>query len=156
MKKKEKIMIGILVAITIVVIIVAIIINNKDRKQNKVEEKGSTTAQEETFVEVLEDGTKLNNSSKLHETKQIDGIELTSIQLTEKNNVTLLLGTITNTFNTTQGGYPVKVKIVDKQGNEKVTIEAFIEKLEPGESSQFSTNATLNYADAYDFMITKK
>lgn len=155
MKKKEKIMIGILVAITIVVIMIAIIINNKDEKENKVEEKG-TTAQEETFVEVLEDGTKLNNSSKLHETKQIDGIELTSIQLTEKNNVTLLLGTITNISNTTQGGYPVKVKIVDKQGNEKVTIEAFIEKLEPGESSQFSTNATLNYADAYDFIITKK
>lgn len=148
-------MIGILVAITIVVIMIAIIINNKDEKENKVEEKG-TTAQEETFVEVLEDGTKLNNSSKLHETKQIDGIELTSIQLTEKNNVTLLLGTITNISNTTQGGYPVKVKIVDKQGNEKVTIEAFIEKLEPGESSQFSTNATLNYADAYDFIITKK
>lgn len=155
MKKKEKIMIGILVAITIVVIIIAIIMNNKNKKQNKVEENG-TPAQEETFVEVLEDGTKLNNSSKLHETKQIDGMELTSIQLTEKNNVTLLLGTITNTSNTTRGGYPVKVKIVDKQGNEKVTIEAFIEKLEPGESSQFSTNATLNYADAYDFMITKK
>lgn len=155
MKKKEKIMIGILVAITIVVIIIAIIMNNKSKKQNKVEENG-TPAQEETFVEVLEDGTKLNNSSKLHETKQIDGMELTSIQLTEKNNVTLLLGTITNTSNTTKGGYPVNVKIVDKQGNEKVTIEAFIEKLEPGESSQFSTNATLNYADAYDFMITKK
>ena len=147
MKKNKKIAIGILGAITIIVIIVVIVMNTRDRKQSRVEE---------TFVEVLEDGTKLNNSSKLHETKQIDGMELTSIQLTEKNNVTLLLGTITNTSNTTRGGYPVKVKIVDKQGNEKVTIEAFIEKLEPGESSQFSTNATLNYADAYDFMITKK
>lgn len=123
MKKNKKIAIGILGAITIIVIIVVIVMNTRDRKQSRVEE---------TFVEVLEDGTKLNNSSKLHETKQIDGMELTSIQLTEKNNVTLLLGTITNTSNTTRGGYPVKVKIVDKQGNEKVTIEAFIEKLEPG------------------------
>lgn len=156
MKKNEKIMIGILIAITIILIIVVILGKSNKNNSNEELQKETNIQQEEKFVEVLEDGTKLNNSSKLHETKKIDGMELTNIQFTEKDNVTLLIGTITNISNTTKGGYPVNIKIVDEQGNEKVIIEAFIEKLEPGESSQFSTNATLDYANAYDFIITKK
>lgn len=156
MKKNEKIMIGILIAITIILIIVVILGKSNKNNSNEELQKETNIQQEEKFIEVLEDGTKLNNSSKLHETKKIDGMELTNIQFTEKDNVTLLIGTITNISNTTKGGYPVNIKIVDEKGNEKVVIEAFIEKLESGESSQFSTNATLDYANAYDFIITKK
>lgn len=156
MKKNEKIMIGILIAITIILIVVVILRKSNKNNPNEELQKETNIQQEEKFIEVLEDGTKLNNSSKLHETKKIDGMELTNIQFTEKDNVTLLIGTITNISNTTKGGYPVNIKIVDEKGNEKVVIEAFIEKLESGESSQFSTNATLDYANAYDFIITKK
>lgn len=152
MDKSEKRMIAILVAITIIVIIVAIIWNN-NTKNKKVEE--NTTSKEE-FVNVLEDGTRVNNSNKLHEKKIYDGLEITDFQLTEKNNVSLLLGKVTNTSTTTKGGYPVYVKIIDKQGNEIITIEAFLGELEPGKSTQFNTSATFDFANAYDFIITKK
>ena len=68
MKKNEKRMIGILVVITLIVVIVAIVMNNKN-KNKEVEEN---TAPEEEFVNVLEDGTRLNTSDKLHETKTFD------------------------------------------------------------------------------------
>lgn len=152
MKKNEKRMIVILIVITIIVIIIAIIMNNG--KEEKVEE--NNTLSKEEFVDVLEDGTRLNTSNQLKQKKTIGGMEITDFQLTEKNNITLLLGKVTNISSTTQGGYPVNVKIIDKQGNEIITIDAFLGPLEPGQSTQFSTSATFDYANAYDFSITKK
>lgn len=148
MKQKEKRMIVILLVIMILVIIMAMVRSNKNKEEN-IEVK-------EEFIDVLEDGTKMNTSDKLHETKTIDGMEITNFQLTEKGNVTLLLGTVTNISNTTKGGYPVNVKILDKQGNEIITAGAFLGALEPGKSMQFSSSITFDYANAYDFSITKK
>lgn len=152
MKKSEKKMLAILIGITVIAIIVAIMMNSK--KEKKVVEED--TVEKEEFVEVLGDGTRLNTSDYLKETKKIEGMEITDFQLTEKDNVTLLLGKVTNTSTTKQGGYPVNVKIMDKQGSEIITIEAFLGPLEPGQSTQFSTSATFDYANAYDFSITKK
>ena len=126
-------------------------INKKNKDGNN-----ENVALEEEFVNVLEDGTRLNKSDKLHEKKEFDGMEITDFQLTEKENVTLLLGTITNTSNEKKGGYPVNIKVVDKQGNEIITVAAFFGELEPGQSTQLSTSATFDYANAYDFSITKK
>ncbi len=148
MKQKEKRMIVILLVIMILVIIMAMVRSNKNKEEN-IEVK-------EEFIDVLEDGTKMNTSDKLHETKTIDGMEITNFQLTEKGNVTLLLGTVTNISNTIKGGYPVNVKILDKQGNEIITAGAFLGTLEPGKSMQFSSSITFDYANAYDFSITKK
>lgn len=152
MDKSEKRMIAILVAITIIVIIVAIIWNN-NTKNKKIEENATP---KEEFVNVLEDGTRVNNSNKLHEKKVFDGMEFTDLKLTERGNVTVLLGKITNTSSTTKGGYLVNVKLVDKQGNEIITIEALLPELAPGQSTELNTGGTLNFANAYDFIITKK
>lgn len=152
MKKNEKRMIGILLIITVIVIIVAIVLGNSKKDQVKENEDNKP----EEFVNVLEDGTRLNKSDKLHETKTFDGMEITNFQLTEKDNVSLLLGTITNTSSETKGGYPIEIKILDKQGNEIITVDAFIGELKAGASTQLSTSATFDYANAYDFSINKK
>ncbi len=155
MKQSEKRMIAILIAITVVVI--AIVMITKGNKKGNIEEtQGGENTVKEEFVERLEDGTRLNTSNKLQETKIIDGMEISGIQLTEKDNVSIILGTVTNKTKETKGGYPVDVKIVDKKGEEIITISAIIGELAPGESSQFSTSATFDYANAYDFVITRK
>ncbi len=153
MKDSEKKMIAILIAITIVVIIIAIIVGNSRPK--KQEETKTTSEQEET-TQVLEDGTLLNNSDKLHETKKLEGMEITDIQLTENEEETLLIGTITNTSSTEQGGYVASIKMIDKQGNEIKTLDAYIGKLKPEKSMQFSTSATFDSSNVYDFTIIKK
>jgi len=150
MKKNEKIGILILIGIAVVIIIGRVI-----ARGGKKEEVEENTVKEE-FVDVLEDGTRLNTSSKLHETKKFEGMEIRDFQLTENNNVSLLLGTITNTSNKVEGGYPVKIKIIDKEGNEIITVEAYIGELEPGQSTELNTSATFDYANAYDFSISKK
>lgn len=150
MKKNEKI--GILILIGVAIVIISILVARSGKK----EEIGEENTVKEEFVDVLEDGTRLNTSDKLHETKKFEGMEITDFQLTENNNVSLLLGTITNTSNGVVGGYPVRIKVVDKEGNEIITVEAYIGELEPGQSTQLNTSATFDYANAYDFSISKK
>ncbi len=150
MKDKEKTLIAILVAITIVVIIITIIV-----KSGKKQEEVKTEAVEESSSTVLEDGTVLNVSDKLHETKKFEGMEISNIQLTETEKETLLIATVTNTSETKQGGYPVKVKMVDEQGNEVKTIDAYIGELQPGKSMKISTSATYEIEKVHDFIITK-
>ena len=151
MKKKEKRMILILGIITIIAIIMLLII----RGGKKDKETASQQVKEE-FVEVLSDGTRLNTSSKLHEAKTFEGMDITNFQLTEDGDVTLLLGTITNNTDTEKGGYPVDVVVVDKEGKEIAKIGLYMPPVKPGESTQLNTNATADFANAYDFSIIKK
>ena len=156
MSKNEKIGIGVLVLITVIVIIVAVVLSNRNKEDNSTDNVQATNTQTEEFVNVLSDGTKVNTSDKLHETKTFDGMEISNFQLTENGNVTLLLGTITNTSTEKKGGYPISITILDKDGNELTVVAAYIGELEPGESTQLNTSATFDYINAYDFEITKR
>lgn len=152
MKNRGKLLI---IAI-ILIAIIGVLFSMKNTKKNVSLTQKESNRVEERYVQLLEDGTRKNTSSKLHETKKIDGMEISNFQLTEKNNVTLLLGTITNTSSETKGGYPVIIKVMDEQGKEIITVEAFIGKIKSGESTQLSTSTTFDCANSYDFSISKK
>ena len=95
--KKRRIVIWIVLLATAIVASATWILIQKKEKQTA----GTiTNTVKEEFVDVLEDGTKLNNSTKLAETKTFNGMEISQFQLTEKDNVSILLGTITNTSDT--------------------------------------------------------
>lgn len=151
MKKNEKNIIFILIVITIVVIIIAFVRNN-----NKIENETKGNEVEEKYVDILEDGTKLNNSKQLQKEKKIDGLDITNLQLTEKDNLTVLLGTITNNTGETKGDYFVNIKILDENGNEIETVTGYIGEIKAGGTSQLNCGVTADYANAYDFEITKK
>lgn len=159
MKREEKLMVGVLILITILVIIVGIVMSiNKGKKENK---DNNVVAREENrvveeFVDLREDGTKVNKSSKLHEKKAYDGLEIGNLQLTMKDNVSVILGEIKNVSNIAKGEYPISLVMLDKEGNEIITIGAYIQKLEPGQTAELNTSATFDFANAYDFKITKR
>ena len=99
MKKKEKRMILILLVVLIIAII-AFVINknsNKNKENENTEEENNTT---EEFVQVLEDGTKLNTSEQLSKTKQVGNYKFENMQLTEQGSQTVLLANVTNTGST--------------------------------------------------------
>ncbi|MFR0823171.1 MAG: FxLYD domain-containing protein [Clostridia bacterium] len=151
--KKRRIVIWIVLLATAIVASATWILIQKKEKQTA----GTiTNTVKEEFVDVLEDGTKLNNSTKLAETKTFNGMEISQFQLTEKDNVSILLGTITNTSDTVKGGYPITIQILDKADNEIITVGGFIGELQPGQSTQLSISATFDYANAYDFVIHQK
>lgn len=155
MKTSEKRGIAILIFITIVVIIIAIVMN-KNGKRSKEETNIARGNEAETTTQLLDDGTILNNSAKLHETKKLEGLEVSQIQLTEKDRETQLIATVTNTSNTDQGDYLVMIKMLDQQGNEIATMEGYIGKIKPEKSIKISTEATFDSSNVYDFTIMKK
>ena len=113
MKKSEAKVIFVLVAIMVIVLIIVIANRGKDNKNEEVVEN---IAKEE-FIDVKEDGTRVNTSNKLAETKKYDGLEISNITLTEKGNESYIRATVKNTTSVKKGEELIKLTIVDKQGN---------------------------------------
>lgn len=154
MKKNEKRMILILLVVLIIAII-AFVSSKNSKKGNKVE---NTTEENNTekYVQVLEDGTKLNTSEKLSKTKQVGTYKFENMQLTEQGSQTVLLADVTNTGNTATNIQLVNVTLLDENGKEITTIGGIISPLQPGAKTQFNASMTLDYANTYDFKITLK
>ena len=151
MKKEEKRMICILLIILVVTIVGLTMWRNSKNKEQQNEEE----VQEEKYVQVLEDGTRLNISEKLKETKTIEGIEINNIQLTEQGGQTMLLAQATNKNTVDSPVMGINIIVVDKEGKEVGKIQGVVSPLKAGETKQLNINTQDDYANAYDFSITK-
>lgn len=149
MKKKEKRMILILAIVSILIVGIIWVVTRP--KKEKVEENDV-----EEFVQVLEDGTKLNTSDKLKEEKTVDGLKIGNIQLTEKNGQLVLLADVTNPTTKISDTFLVDITLYDKTGKELTTVTGLIIPIKPGESTQLNAGITEKYANAYDFKVVKK
>lgn len=157
MKKNEKIIILILLVVLVIAIIIFAV--NKNKKEEDNNENINTETENnvtEEFVQVLEDGTKLNTSTKLNETKQVGIYKFENIQLTEKDGQSLILADVTNTSKNETDAKIVDIKLLDKDGKEIVTIGGIISPLKSGETKQFNSSMSLDYANIYDFEIILK
>lgn len=156
MKKNEKKMILILVIVSIVIIGIIYLATRPSKNESEsITTKESTTNENvEEFVQVLGDGKKLNNSTKLNETKKVNGLEFSKIYLTEKDNSTDLIATVKNNTgkDITKMTF-VKVTLLDKEGKNIATLDGAIAPIKAGEEKQFQLNSTLDYANAYDLKI---
>lgn len=118
MKKGEKIMILVLLVILVIAIIAFVGSKKQNKESNNTTE--NTVVEEnnvvEEYVQVLEDGTKLNTSSELSKAKQVGVYKFENMQLTEQNGQTVLLADVTNTGNTATNMQLVDVTLLDKNG----------------------------------------
>ena len=155
MKKKEKrgLLILILVAIAIITTL-AIITNRKGKEVNSDATEENKVVEE--FVQVLEDGTKLNTSTKLSETKIVDGLKIGNIQLTMQNGQSVLLADAENDTGKDIDIMLLDIILLDKNGNELTTIAGIVGDLKEGEKQQLNSSVTSDYANAYDFRVVIK
>ncbi|MFR8234263.1 MAG: hypothetical protein ACLVA2_07700 [Clostridia bacterium] len=156
MRKSEKRLILILVIITIIVTAIYFVVKNKTNELDGNNNNTEIQNQSQENISILEDGTKLNISNKIKETKKIDGLEFTDMEITEKDNVTVILANIKNTTNEIKGNYPINIKVVDKDSKEIITISGYIGEVKPNQSITFNASATFDFSNAYDIIITKK
>ena len=85
MKKNKKIITTIIVFVIVVVGVILILeklSNNQENKGNQYENEQEENELVEKYVEELDDGRKINISNKLKETKKLEGLEISNIQLT--------------------------------------------------------------------------
>lgn len=153
MRKSEKRVILIVLIITIIVITILSIIKNIQNKEERKIDNNQQKVQSE--VSVLDDGTKMNTSKKIKEKKYCDGLEFTDIEITEKDNVTIVLANVKNVTNEPKKDYPIKLKIIDENSDEIISISGYIGQIEPGETIKFKTSSTFDFSNAYDIIFEK-
>lgn len=146
-KIKIKIRVIHIVIIVIIVLAVSIIISNSKKSKNQ--------EQDENFTIVSEDGTIINNSEKLKQDKEIDGMIMNKINIKSKNNETTLTANIQNITEETKGDYPVIIKIKDKDSKVIKQISGYINTVEPNETTVLRIKTSYDFANAYDFEIEK-
>ena len=153
MRREEKRLIIIVILIGVVIIGGLLIWkNNKGEKYNEnvmqIEEN-----EVEEYVQKLEDGSKLNVSEELRKEKEIEGLEITNIQLKETRGITTLLAEVENTSGKISEEKKVQVEILNKKGEVITTLKGRIDKIGVGEKVQLNMSVTADVANAYDFRI---
>ena len=113
----------IIIALLIILVLIIFIAIKKDKKQNNQE---ITENNQEILVQTLEDGTKLNTSTKILETKKIENLEISNSQLTNKEGKTILLADVKNVGSTTIQMIQLEITLVDSNQKE---IEKLLEKV---------------------------
>lgn len=111
---------------------------------------------DEKYVNQLPDGTKINTSNKVNKTRIIDGIEISEIQLTHKNGVSVLLATATNISGEDKDTTVIEITLYDDKNNVLEIIEGIISPIKPGESVQLNMGISADYANAYNFSVKGK
>lgn len=153
MKIERKKIILILILILIISAIIAVAVFTIKLKTKKI---NKTNTEKEEFVQVLGDGTKSNISNKLKEEKDLDGLKIRNIQLTEQNGQSVLLANVTNTTSKDVNVFLIDIIFYDKEGKEIATVPGIISSVKAGETIQLNAGITENCANAYNFKIIKK
>ena len=153
MKKQEKRMLLILVIVSALIITI-IWFATRNKENNNV---GGTTENVEQgeFTKVEADGTIVNTSEKLKQTKENLGFSIKNINFVKRGNETILTARVTNNTGAEQGSFFGKIVLLDKSGKEIGRIPVMISETQSGEAIDIETSITESYANAYDFRLEK-
>ena len=149
MNKKILISIGIILLILITIIILK---SPKNQDQTHI----ATENNQEILVQTLEDGTKLNTSTKISETKKVGNLEISNSQITNKNGKTTLLADVKNTGNTTIKMIQLEIILLDNEQKEIQNLNGIIGTIKPGETTQLNVETTEDYSEIYDYIVKIK
>ena len=163
-KPPKKKVILVTIILVIIIIIAYSITTKKQKKQQEqinqlIEQSQELTITDSNLAEYVKetnDDTKINISPKINETKTIDGLEITNIQITSSNGVTTLIADVKNNTDTATALKNVLVKFLDQNGKELVSVNGIIMPLEIGQSTKLNVSLSSNYVTAYDINIVNK
>ena len=150
-KRKISIKAWVIVAIILIIIIVVVIVNIN--KKNKHE---TTENDENSYVEEIADGIRINKSTKLNESKLVNGLLISNIQLTESDGMTTLLADVTNKTEQKTSFKKLRIILLDENENEISSMIAFLNNINAGETTQLNVSTTSNYIKAYDFKVVEE
>lgn len=158
MNSNEKRWIVLLIAVLVIaIVLIVVLVNGRAKNKEQMPENNVDTNQEvqnvEQYVTQLDDGTKLNNSELFNSVKTYKDLEISNIQFTEKNGLSVLLADVKNNATTTHEEEVVKIVLLGENDETIATLRVPIGKIEPGETSKINTTASADYANAKDFKV---
>ena len=174
MEKEKRMKVGIVIIVigVIIVLLIAVIATRGNNEEEKVANEnlnGKEENVEEIYeeskeeidlkgsenVEVKEDMSTVNTSSKVKEEKQVAGlkIQITTIEYTGSG--TQINGTITNDTGEDIDADFVKANIKDSKGETFRTIEVYIGKTKAGASKALDITTQADISNVYDIEFEK-
>ena len=156
MKQKKIVIIGLLIGVVLIAGIIIAVNSGRNTNEDKDKKLQNESINEEKYTQIFEDGTKINRSNKLKETKKIEGLEITESQLTYRNGTSKFIAKVTNTKKEDIGITPIEITLYDNQNKELEKIEGIISPIKAGQSIELNVGISKDYADAYDYSIKIK
>ena len=94
----------------------------------------------------------------MKEAVTVDGekdLEVQEIDITSKDNKTIITGTIKNNGKSTLGDAIYNLSLKDDTGIEILGVGVYVDEIQAGETSTFQTYATIDLANAYSYTVSK-
>ncbi len=157
MNSNEKRWVVLLIAVVIIAVVLIIVLTGSRKMKEQIKEgveQGQVVEEsKEQYTEELLDGTKINTSKEFNSTKKYGNLEISNIQYTEKDGISVLLADVKNTGNTKHEEEIVKITILGEQGEEITELKAIIGNIETGKTIRLNASITADVTNAKDFKI---
>lgn len=137
MKTKRNV---IIIFLIIIILVIALLLFMKYNKKSNIEEN---------------DGVKTNISEKLKETKKLDNLNVTNIQITEVNGETKITANIENTTGSIVEEFPFQIKLYDKSGDVIKELGGYAGTMQIGEVRMINANITMEIDLIHDISFAK-
>ena len=161
-KKVNFKIIAIVIAIFIIIILGAILYKNKTKtKQEQNENQQETTEQERiglidmnnTENAKIENGIKQNTSENILKDRNLNGIEITEIQLNAQEGISHFTATVKNNTSKDFAGGVAKITFTNKDGSTYAELEVYIPEMKTEATNSIDASTTADIANAYNFSI---
>lgn len=163
-KKVNFKIIAIVIAIFIIIILGVILYKNKNKtktKQEQNENQQETTEQERiglidmnnTENAKIENGIKQNTSENILKDRNLNGIEITEIQLNAQEGISHFTATVKNNTSKDFAGGVAKITFTNKDGNTYAELEVYIPEMKTEATNSIDASTTADIANAYNFSI---
>lgn len=161
-KKVNFKIIAIVISIFIIIILGAILYKNKTKtKQEQNENQQETTEQERiglidmnnTENAKIENGIKQNTSENILKDRNLNGIEITEIQLNAQEGISHFTATVKNNTSKDFAGGVAKITFTNKDGSTYAELEVYIPEMKTEATNSIDASTTADIANAYNFSI---
>lgn len=161
-KKVNFKIIAIVIAIFIIIILGVILYKNKTKtKQEQNENQQETTEQERiglidmnnTENAKIENGIKQNTSENILKDRNLNGIEITEIQLNAQEGISHFTATVKNNTSKDFAGGVAKITFTNKDGSTYAELEVYIPEMKTEATNSIDASTTADIANAYNFSI---
>ena len=157
MNSNEKKWIILLIAVVIIAVVLIVGLNISKNNKNQVQSGNMNQEEnisEEKYSTELDDGTKINTGDEFNKAKTYNNLEISNIQYTEKDGMTVLLADVKNTGTTKHETEMVKIEILGENGEVITEGKPIIGDVEPGETVKLNVTFSGNLVNVKDFRIT--
>ena len=140
--------------IVILIIVIAIVIINSNKNVNNVIDNVVPNKTENTVVN--NNGEKINTSSKLKESKNVNGLYIDKIELKNVSNRTTFTADITNKTTEVTKGKLYDIVFIDKTGKQIGSMGLYIRAIEPNKTISIEASIEMDVTDCYNFNLQSR